>query len=50
MVNSVSCKIRSVIHFPYAKNMRIMEIHNELFAAYAQNIMSEMSVGQWLNV
>jgi hypothetical protein len=45
--NPASCKIRAVIHFLNAKNMRAEKIHCELCTAYGQNVMSETTVRQW---
>jgi hypothetical protein len=46
--NPASCKIRAVICFLHAKNMRAAEIHRELcLSVYGQNVVSEGTVRQW---
>jgi hypothetical protein len=42
-----SCEIHAVILFLCAKNISVVEISDELYAIYGQNVMSEGTVRQW---
>jgi hypothetical protein len=42
--NPTSFKIHTVIHFLFAKNMTVAELHREIYVVYGQNVMSEGTV------
>jgi hypothetical protein len=45
--NPASCEIHAVIRYLQTKNMSAVEIHNELYAVYGQNVTSEGTGRQW---
>jgi len=48
--NPVDCKVRGVIRFLQAKNVRPSEIHRRLVAVYGENVMNAASVRKWCTV
>jgi hypothetical protein len=45
--NPATFEIHAIIRFLHAKNMSVVEIHQELCTVYDQNVISEGTVRQW---
>jgi hypothetical protein len=42
------CEIRSVIHFLNARNVKLADIHRQIYEVYGENAMSDGMVRKWV--
>ncbi|GBL88099.1 hypothetical protein AVEN_133745-1 [Araneus ventricosus] len=48
IANPTDCKVRSVIRFLNAKNVKPTEIHRQLVEIYGENVMTDGMVRKWV--